>query len=76
MHIYNHAMKKYKPGQFLSIGGKLARASMTKDDASCDVCRRENNRDISWYCMHATECCRKLDDNVYPKFICGKTDNL
>jgi len=68
-------MKKYKPGQFVNIGGKLARASMAKDcDATCDVCKRENHN--TSYCIHATECGRKLDANVYPKFICGKTDNL
>lgn len=65
-------MKKYKPGQFVSIGGKLARVSIatveiTLDYDVCKICKRESGN--TSYCYNASECSKKLGFYSYPKFI-------
>lgn len=101
-------MKKYKPGQFVSIGGKLARVSIANIAITsvstvlykemenviklyiatgvwplislrvdvCKICKRESGN--TSYCYHASECSKKLDYHLYPKFIkqCKKQEKL
>lgn len=74
-------MKQYKPGQFVSIGRTLARASIVKENTTlehvCDICKRENGLNIPW-CICASECSKKLGEHSYPKFIklCINQDSL
>jgi len=68
-------MKQYKPGQFVSIGGKLARVYRRNPAfCACDCCKEvngdeypcdknHNDFDISW------ECAMKLGFYYYPKLI-------
>lgn len=73
-------MKKYKPGQFVSIGGKLARVCEVKsiehyNCSTCDVCADKNGHNDPCS-IHASECMKKLNVDCYPKFIkqCGNQD--
>jgi len=73
-------MKKYKPGQFVSIGGKLARVCEVNIAdhyvcSTCEVCANENRQDYACG-IHNSECLKKLNVDYYPKFIkqCGNQD--
>lgn len=55
--------KTYKPGQFVSIGGMLCRASKPAiDRGPCWKCMRRN----SYVCQYADECMEKLGPRRYP----------
>lgn len=62
-------MKNYKPGQFVSIGGRLARVCEKKADIThiCTKCQKENNT----RCNACSECIKKLGKMgpLYPKFV-------
>lgn len=68
-------MKKYKPGQFVSIGGKLARVYRRNPAFHvCDCCEAANGKCPCKY--HAfkkvpinIECTTKLGWYYYPKLI-------
>lgn len=71
-------MKHYKPGQFVSICGKLARAYrrnpafFTCELSVCDQCMLANGwKRKNYCCLHSSECSKKLGPNLYPKLICG-----
>lgn len=67
-------MKQYKPGQFVSIGGNLAKVNTITESTMnvCGTCKRENGNNIplyKQYCIHVSECSKKLNEDLYPKFI-------
>lgn len=75
----------YKPGQFVSIGGKLARVSIANVATTnvCKICKRENGgipciqKRIPLQSIlilrslykNRLECFKKLGYDLYPKFI-------
>lgn len=66
-----HSGKNYKPGQFVSIGGKLAKVKVKKGNTFlgvCSQCANENNINC-FCCLQLVECYVKLGFNMYPKFI-------
>lgn len=78
-------MKKYKPGQFVSIDGKLARVTQAKTQPTnpscifvCEECKVKNKK-LSCFChrinqcINTNECVNKLPHDCYPKLIkqCG-----
>lgn len=67
-------MKHYKLGQFVSIGGKLARIHETKivGHSICKICR-VNNECNNPCGIHASECLKKLGTDLYPIFIKHET---
>lgn len=80
-------MKKYKPGQFVNIGGRLARVCKRISPwkiSCCTECMAANKVDENsieknhcFLSSSSIECAIKLGLDLYPKFIiCGKTDNL
>ena len=72
MYIHDYTMKQYKPGQFVSIGGKLARVCITSPLTVCRECRLANGWETENYCfLSSGECIKKLGPNLYPKLICG-----
>ena len=66
----------YKPGQFVSIGGKRARVyRLNPAFLTCECCKEVNGHSCQCY---PCECYRKLGFYYYPKFIkqCGNQDKL
>ena len=61
-----------KPGQFVSICGKLARVCTASPLTVCRECMIANKWEIKMYCrLNSMECIKKLGPNLYPKLICG-----
>ena len=54
---------EYKPGQFVSIGGKLCRVKRCFYACSCCEMSNDCGAEVS------TECMRKLGDHNYPELI-------
>ena len=70
-------MKQYKPGQFVSICGKLARVCKQTSSlpSACKECIIANKWEIKIYCsLNRSECIEKLGFTLYPKLICGNQD--
>lgn len=70
-----------KPGQFVSICGKLARVCKHSSSIGvCGKCMLENGEKGKYYCFLSScildnnECSKKLGPNLYPKLICGNQD--
>lgn len=69
-------MKQYKPGQFVSIGGKRARVyRRTPPFLACECCEEVNGDECPCNCkgiehiLIPGECGVKLGVYYYPKFI-------
>lgn len=74
-------MKQYKPGQFVSIGGKLARVCKRTSRwaiSCCNECITANNGRKHHCFLNSTECAVKLGMGLYPKLIkqCKKQEKL
>ena len=70
MHIYDYTMKHYKPGQFVSIGGKLAKVCKnTNFRIACKICIKANYGTLLCSNGCISECHNKLGDYLFPKLI-------
>lgn len=70
-------IKQYKPGQFVSIGGKLARVYRLNPAFNpCDCCKEVNGEYLCGKAPIGRECTAKLRWYYYPKLIkqCGSQD--
>ena len=81
MYIHDYTMKQYKPGQFVSIGGKRARVYRRNPAFfTCECCEEVNEHSCTCNINMniPRECGRKLGLYYYPKFIkqCGNQDKL
>lgn len=63
-------MKKYKPGQFVSIDGKLARVTIAVKQHMlvCSECKISNKK-LTCIDKCAYKCVDNLPHNCYPKLI-------
>jgi len=72
--------RRYKPGQFVSISGKLARVCkcISPFKGSCDECVIANKWGIRCCLLNTGECITKLGAKLYPKLIkqCKKQEKL
>lgn len=79
MYIYDYTMKQYKPGQFVSLGGKIARVYRRSPTFSvCECCKEINGEYPCYKAPIQNECAAKLGWYYYPKFIkqCKKQEKL
>lgn len=78
MYIHDYTMKQYKPGQFVSIDGKLARICK-QTSPHMDICLEcatvnEWGKDNCCPLSALYVCLTKLRKDHYPKLICGNQD--
>jgi len=73
MHIYDYTMKQYKPGQFVSINGKLARVTQATNPSRIFICEecKVRNKKLTCICKDkdTDKCVDNLPHNCYPKLI-------